>query len=78
MRYLERLVTLPHPALLRRSDRPEQPALGAGEPATIVVAPAVANAVFAAIGVRLREVPFSAERYLAAAEGPAPFNARAP
>jgi nicotinate dehydrogenase subunit B len=46
-------------------DRPEQPALGAGEPTTIVIAPAIANAVFAATGVRLREVPFSAARYLA-------------
>jgi nicotinate dehydrogenase subunit B len=48
-------------------DRPGEPSLGAGEPTTTVVAPAIANAVFAATGVRLREVPFSAARYLAAA-----------
>ena len=39
-------------------NRPEEPAMGAGEPATITTAPAVANAVFAACGARLRRVPF--------------------
>ena len=50
-------------------DRPGEPSLGAGEgePGVPPVAPAIANAVFAATGVRLREVPFSAARYLAAA-----------
>ncbi|HEY6360248.1 MAG TPA: molybdopterin cofactor-binding domain-containing protein [Vicinamibacterales bacterium] len=43
-------------------DRPEQPLLGAGEAATAPVAAAVANAVFDATGVRLRTVPFTAER----------------
>jgi len=47
-------------------DRPDQPALGAGEPATCAVLPAVANAIFDASGARLREIPFSAERVLAA------------
>jgi nicotinate dehydrogenase subunit B len=47
-------------------DRPQEPALGAGEPATCVVLPAVANAIFAASGARLREIPFVAERVLAA------------
>lgn len=42
-------------------DRPEERAVGAGEPATITAAPAIANAVFAAVGARLREVPFSPE-----------------
>jgi nicotinate dehydrogenase subunit B len=45
-------------------DRPDQPALGAGEPTTIVVAPAIANAVFAATGVRLRRVPFTKARFV--------------
>jgi CO/xanthine dehydrogenase Mo-binding subunit len=43
-------------------DRPAERPLGAGEPATIIVAPAIGNAVFAATGARLREVPFSAAR----------------
>ncbi len=42
-------------------DRPDERAVGAGEPATITAAPSIANAVFAAVGVRLREVPFSRE-----------------
>lgn len=43
-------------------DRPDQPAVGAGEPATITVAPALANAIYAATGARVRAVPFSRER----------------
>jgi len=38
------------------------PAEGAGEPATIVVAPAVANAVADAVGVRMRQVPLTPDR----------------
>jgi nicotinate dehydrogenase subunit B len=47
-------------------DRPDQPLLGAGEAATAPVAAALANAVFDATGVRLRTVPFTAERLKAA------------
>ena len=43
-------------------DRPDQPALGAGEPSTVTTAPAVANAVFDATGVRLRQMPLKPER----------------
>jgi nicotinate dehydrogenase subunit B len=43
-------------------DRPEQPPLGVGEAASVPSAAAVANAVFDATGVRLREVPFTASR----------------
>jgi nicotinate dehydrogenase subunit B len=43
-------------------DRPDARPLGAGEPATTIVAPAIGNAVFAATGVRLREVPFTSAR----------------
>ncbi len=47
-------------------DRPKEKAVGAGEPAIITVAPAVANAVFSATGARLREVPFTPARVKAA------------
>ena len=42
------------------------PATGAGETAITVVAAALGNAIFDATGVRLREVPFTAERMKAA------------
>lgn len=47
-------------------NRLDQPPLGAGEPATVTVAAAVANAVYAATGARLRQVPFTSERVQAA------------
>ncbi|SDZ77713.1 xanthine dehydrogenase family protein molybdopterin-binding subunit [Microbulbifer marinus] len=36
-------------------------AVGLGEPATTVVGPAIANAIFAAVGVRMREIPIRPE-----------------
>lgn len=47
-------------------DRPEQPSYGAGEAASAPVPAALANAIFDATGVRLRRVPFTAERVKAA------------
>ncbi|HUH98960.1 MAG TPA: molybdopterin cofactor-binding domain-containing protein [Anaerolineales bacterium] len=47
-------------------NRPDQPAVGAGEPSTVTTAAAVANAVFDATGARLRRIPFSPERVQAA------------
>ncbi len=47
-------------------DRPEQPAWGAGEPAIEPLPAAIANAVSAATGVRIRELPMTPERVLAA------------
>ena len=44
----------------------DQPALGAGEPATVTTAAAIANAVFDATGIRLRQIPFTPERVRAA------------
>ena len=41
-------------------------ACGSGETSITVVAPAIGNAVFDATGVRLREVPFTPARMLAA------------
>jgi len=43
-------------------NRPDQPALGGGEPATVTTAAAVANAVFAAVGARIRDLPLTPER----------------
>jgi nicotinate dehydrogenase subunit B len=43
-------------------NRPDQPALGAGEPAQITTAAAVANAIFDATGARIRQIPFTPER----------------
>ncbi len=40
-------------------DRPTEPPWGVGEPVGVVVPSAVANAIFDAIGVRMRSVPFT-------------------
>ena len=37
---------------------------GVGEPASTVVAPAVANAIYNAVGVRVRHMPITAEAVL--------------
>ena len=47
-------------------NRPEARATGAGETAVTVVAAAIGNAVFDAIGVRIRQVPFTPDRVKAA------------
>src|SRR5205823_669238 len=47
-------------------DQPTQPAWGAGEPSAAVVPSAISNAIFDAIGVRMRTVPFTPERVKAA------------
>jgi nicotinate dehydrogenase subunit B len=47
-------------------NRPEMPALGGGEPSIVVVPPAIANAIFDAVGVRLREIPLTPQRILSA------------
>jgi CO/xanthine dehydrogenase Mo-binding subunit len=46
--------------------RPELPASGAAETPIVVVPAAIANAVFDATGVRMREIPFTPERVLSA------------
>jgi len=48
-------------------DRPDEPSVGAGEATQGPTAGAIANAVFDAIGVRLRQIPFTPERVRAAA-----------
>ena len=49
-------------------NRPDLPPYGAGEPSIKPVVAAVANAIFDATGVRIRRVPFRAERVRAALE----------
>jgi len=46
--------------------RPEERALGAGECAHPPTAAAIGNAVFAALGVRVRDLPITRERIIAA------------
>ncbi len=64
--------------------RPDQPPLGVGESASVPSAAAIANAIFDATGVRLREPPFTPEKVRAglAAAGlltpPAPAPALPP
>jgi isoquinoline 1-oxidoreductase beta subunit len=43
--------------------------VGLGEPATTVVAPAIANAIFRAVGVRLRHIPITSTAVLQALPG---------
>jgi nicotinate dehydrogenase subunit B len=43
-------------------NHPELPPMGAGEASTTAVAAAIGNAIFDAVGVRLRQVPFTPER----------------
>ena len=52
-------------------DRPNERPWGAGEPAAAVVPSAISNAVFDAIGVRLRSVPFRPDKVTAAMKGAA-------
>ena len=47
-------------------DRPDLPSIGAGETPIVAVAPAIANAVFDAVGKRIREMPIQ----LSKAEAP--------
>jgi nicotinate dehydrogenase subunit B len=51
----------------RPIDRPDQPSLGAGEATVGPAAAALANAVFAATGVRVRDLPLTPERLREAA-----------
>lgn len=47
-------------------NRPDQEQMGAGETLITLSAAAIANAIFDAAGARIREVPFTLERVLAA------------
>jgi len=47
-------------------NRPDKPALGAGETSITLASGAIGNAIFDATGVRIRQVPFTPERVKAA------------
>jgi CO/xanthine dehydrogenase Mo-binding subunit len=47
-------------------NRTEMPALGGGEPSIVAVPAAIANAIFDAAGIRLREIPLTPQRILSA------------
>jgi nicotinate dehydrogenase subunit B len=53
------------PKVVDLIDRPDQVSWGAGEPTAAMVPAAIGNAVFDAIGVRLRSVPFTPPKVLA-------------
>ncbi|HEY7340262.1 MAG TPA: molybdopterin cofactor-binding domain-containing protein [Ktedonobacterales bacterium] len=52
-------------------DQPDQPPVGAGEPATVTTAPAVANAIYAACGARMRAIPLTPARVKASLDSQA-------
>jgi nicotinate dehydrogenase subunit B len=58
------IVLLNHPEQLTQS--PNTPAWGAGEPTIGPIAPAIANAIFNAIGKRLTVLPITSQRVLSA------------
>jgi CO/xanthine dehydrogenase Mo-binding subunit len=43
-------------------DRPGEPSWGVGEPSAVVIPAAIGNAVFDAVGARVRTVPFTPAR----------------
>ncbi|MBZ5659475.1 MAG: molybdopterin-dependent oxidoreductase [Acidobacteriia bacterium] len=47
-------------------DRPEMPALGGGEASIVPITAAIGNAIFDAVGARLRQVPYTPQRVLGA------------
>jgi len=55
-------------SIIVESDHPEAPfgAKGIGEPAAAATAPAIANALFDAVGVRITDLPITPEKILAA------------
>ena len=52
-------------------NRPELPSSGGAEPSVVVIPASIANAVYDAIGVRMRQVPFTPQRVLSAMQSKA-------
>lgn len=65
------VITFPEvpPMTIELIDRPGERPWGAGEPAAAIVPSAVSNAIYDATGVRLRSVPFTPAKLLAALRG---------
>jgi CO/xanthine dehydrogenase Mo-binding subunit len=57
-------------------DRPNESPWGVGEPSAAIVSAAISNAVFDAVGVRLRSVPFTPDKVLAALQAQSEAPAR--
>jgi CO/xanthine dehydrogenase Mo-binding subunit len=49
-------------------DRPDSPSLGAGECSAGPTAAAISNAIYDALGVRMRMMPFNADRLMSEAQ----------
>ncbi len=67
--YMPRMTEMPPiTSLLIESNDPNGPygAKGLGEPALTAIAPAIANAIYDAVGVRLRNLPITSEKVLEA------------
>jgi xanthine dehydrogenase molybdenum-binding subunit len=58
----------PMQAVIVETDEQDGPygAKGIGEPGLVPTAPAIANAIYDAVGVRIRDLPITAEKVLAA------------
>ena len=58
----------PMQAVIVETDEKDGPfgAKGIGEPGLVPTAPAIANAIYDAVGVRIRDLPITAEKVLAA------------
>ena len=65
------ILTFPHvpEIVMELIDRPTEKPWGAGEPTAAVVSSAISNAIFDATGMRLRSVPFTAEKVKGAWRG---------
>jgi nicotinate dehydrogenase subunit B len=67
------ILTFPHvpEMVFDLIDKPNERPWGAGEPAAAVIPSAISNAVFDAIGVRLRSIPYTPDKVKAAMKGAA-------